>query len=102
MMKFFTRQHGELQPRRLKSAAEMEEAWQRILERRRLVDPGDSCGIDDWDMLSNMWIAWPMVWLARTSFFSFECEQQLDHFSDHSKEERTSQLTANDGFSLIA
>ena len=91
MMKFFTRQHEKLQPRRLKSAAEMEEAWQRILERRRLAEPDDSCGIDDRDMLSNMWIAWQMDWLAReltqeqrrlrwaskTKMFSTWCESHI-------------------------
>ena len=90
-MKFFTRQHEKLQPRRLKSAAEMEEAWQRILERRRLAEPDDSCGIDDRDMLSNMWIAWQIDWLAReltqeqrrlrwaskTKMFSTWCESHI-------------------------
>ena len=91
MTKFFTTQHQKLQPRRLKSAAEMEEAWQRILERRRLAEPDDSCGIDDRDMLSNMWIAWQMDWLAReltqeqrrlrwaskTKMFSTWCESHI-------------------------
>ena len=64
-MTFFSGQQEAFCPRRFKSAAEMEEAWQRTFERRRLAEPDDSCGIDDRDMLSNMWIAWQVDWLAR-------------------------------------
>ena len=46
------------QPRILKSSAQIEQAWQRIFERRRLGEPDDRCAINDPDRLAKMWVAW--------------------------------------------
>ena len=66
MVKLFTRRpllqstppkEDKTKPRRLKSSAEIEEAWKCILERRRLSEPDDRCAINDKDRLANMWVA---------------------------------------------
>ena len=49
----------------LKSQTEIQEAWQLIFERRRLVEPDDRQSIGDPDQLANMWTTWQREWFAK-------------------------------------
>ena len=46
-----------------KSSAEIKEAWQVILDRRRLVQPDDTLPIHDRDILADLYTTWMHEWL---------------------------------------
>ena len=74
MMMFFTRKpvlqstpprQNSDHARVLKSQTEIQEAWQLIFERRRLVEPDDRQSIGDPEQLAKMWTTWQREWFAK-------------------------------------
>ena len=59
------RREDDDHPRVLKSQTEIQQAWQIIMKKRRLVEPDDRESIEDPEQLAWLWRKWQREWLNK-------------------------------------